>query len=473
MSNPTDEQTGTAAETGPDTPTDAADGDGDGDGPLARRVFVGALAGELVVGLAGCLRQRSDIQRRTPRPTSRASTATDADGTASDGTPADGPTETASGPPRIGLGPDTFERLSDLEVSGGSLTANTERNVTGTQCAELRTGSDGAWLHVPLAEPMDFENAGLSCYVAREGSAAGKFPFADLQDEEGNRMRLRSTMRSHDRLVRIDFGVFRPQVDGEPVDLANVTRVSFRADATRASGTETIYLDHLARVPAPETPAVVFMFDDANVTDYTEALPILSAYDYPAITYVVTENVGNEARLTTDHLGELSNAGWLVGSHTTDHTDLEESTDRSRIESVVRDAKQWLLDHGFSEGARHFAFPYDGADRQAMEVVAAHHDTGRASTWQPIAFPTNPTVVPGEPEPTVDRARKLLDQLVTFGGVLCIYEHDLAGSNTRERFRGVVDEVNRRDRAGDLEVVRLDELVRSAGDRSPTDPTGD
>lgn len=54
---------------------------------------------------------------------------------------------------RTELGPDTFERLSDLEVAGGSLRANHEWAVTGTQCAAVHDeGPDGAWPHVDLRD---------------------------------------------------------------------------------------------------------------------------------------------------------------------------------------------------------------------------------------------------------------------------------------------------------------------------------
>lgn len=361
---------------------------------------------------------------------------------------------------RIGLGADTFERLSDLGAVGGELSTDTERHVTGTQCAALETGADGAWLHIPLTEPMDFSNARPACYVATDGTAAGKFLYLDLRDVDGNRFRVRTVVRGREELIRVDFGIVDPQVDDTAVDLENITRLSFRPGPRRESGTETVYLDHPSRVKAPDTPKVVFQFDDGSETDYTRAFPYLSRFDYPAITYINTAFIGDDERstLTEKQLQELKANDWLIGSHTTDHTNLTELTDPAEIESKVRDAKQWLVEHGFTEGANHFAYPYDAVNERALSVVSRFYDTGRVRSWQPIALPSNPQLIPGGGDPTLSEAQTLLDRVTRYGGVVVVYYHDLSSEDDFEEFRAVVDEVHRRERAGDVDVVRLDEL---------------
>jgi peptidoglycan/xylan/chitin deacetylase (PgdA/CDA1 family) len=359
---------------------------------------------------------------------------------------------------RVGLDADTFERLADLKVISGRLSADTERHTTGTQCAALETGADGAWLRIPLSEPMDFTNARVACDVATDGPAAGDYLYLDLRDVNGNRFRTRTTVRGHRRLVRVDFGVVNPRVDGPAVDLGKVNRLSFRPGPRKGSGSETVYLDNPCRIEAPDTPKVVFQFDDGNESDYTRALPYLSQYDYPAITYVNTENVGNDGRLDEGLLQELKAEGWLVGSHTTDHTDLTEPSDEAEIERRVRDAKQWLIERGFTDGARHFAYPYNAVDERALSIVSRFHDTGRVWDWNPVALPTNLQLIPGEGEVRLSKMRTLLDWATRYGGVVVLYYHNLESEDAFEEFRAVVDEVRRRDRAGEVDVVRLDEL---------------
>lgn len=416
---------------------------------ISRRRVLATTCGLALTG-AGCL--------GTGRDTKQTDTST--------ATPPGGRGTSESTPARTGLGRDTFERLTDLEVTGGRLTANTTRQVTGTQCAALETSADGAWLHIPFDEPVDFSNARPACHVATTGTAAGQYLYADLRDVNGNRFRTRTVVRGHDDLVRVDFGISNPRVDDTAVDLERISRLSFRPGPRDETGTETVYLDNPRRVPAPDTAKVVFQFDDGNETDYTEALPILSEYDYPAISYVNTNTIGNEVRLDERQLRELQRAGWLIGSHLTEHAHLSEISEASEIERRVRDAKQWLLDRGFTEGARHFAYPYNDIDEQALSVVSRYHATGRVWSWQPVAFPSNPQLIPGEGDPTPEQARKLLDWAVEYGGVVGIYYHDLRSSEKREDFRGVVEEVRRRERVGEVEVSRLDELESRTGESS-------
>lgn len=294
--------------------------------------------------------------------------------------------------------------------------------------------------------------------MAVEGDAAGRFPYLDLRDVHGNRFRTRSVIRSDGRLVRVDFGIADPQVDGTPVDLEAIDRIIFRPGPTDRSGKEVLYIDAPDRVVAPETPKVVFMFDDGNETDYTEALPYLSKYGYPAITYVNTALVGEEGRIDETQLRELSSEGWLVGSHTTDQTDLAEVSEQETVERKVREAKEWLVERGFTDGARHFAYPYDSVDEEALGVVSQFHDTGRVHSWQPVALPSNLQLIPADGDVTLPEARQLLEYAERYGGVVYLYYHNLGSGDALASFQRVVDEVHERDRAGQVDVVGLDEL---------------
>lgn len=75
----------------------------------------------------------------------------------------------------------------------------------------------------------------------------------------------------------------------------------------------------------PDNGAVVFVYDDGPIEDYTQALPAHQAFDAPATTGIVTEWIGREDFQGNDwmdigHLEELVDAGWEICSHTVDHT---------------------------------------------------------------------------------------------------------------------------------------------------------
>lgn len=71
----------------------------------------------------------------------------------------------------------------------------------------------------------------------------------------------------------------------------------------------------------PENGAVVFVYDDGPIEDYTQALPAHREFDDPATAGIVSEWVGSDDRwMDTEHLDELVEAGWEICSHTTEHT---------------------------------------------------------------------------------------------------------------------------------------------------------
>ncbi|MFC6904078.1 polysaccharide deacetylase family protein [Halalkalicoccus tibetensis] len=75
----------------------------------------------------------------------------------------------------------------------------------------------------------------------------------------------------------------------------------------------------------PEGGAVVFVYDDGPMEDYTQALPAHRAFDAPATTGIVSEWIGredfqNSGCMDVEHLEELVDAGWEICSHTTEHT---------------------------------------------------------------------------------------------------------------------------------------------------------
>lgn len=87
----------------------------------------------------------------------------------------------------------------------------------------------------------------------------------------------------------------------------------------------------------PEGGAVVFVYDDGPMEDYTQAFSAHQEFDAPATVGIVSEWIGREdyqdaGCLGVDHLEELADAGWEIASHTVEHTavgmfELVEGTD--------------------------------------------------------------------------------------------------------------------------------------------------
>lgn len=62
-------------------------------------------------------------------------------------------------------------------------------------------------------------------------------------------------------------------------------------------------------------------FDDGLANTYTNAMPILEKYGYPAMVAMITGNIGASNYLSASQLRGLVSRGWEIGSHTSGHID--------------------------------------------------------------------------------------------------------------------------------------------------------
>ncbi|KYH25026.1 polysaccharide deacetylase [Halalkalicoccus paucihalophilus] len=75
----------------------------------------------------------------------------------------------------------------------------------------------------------------------------------------------------------------------------------------------------------PDNGAVVFVYDDGPMKDYTQAFPAHQAFDAPATTGIITGRIGLQNYngydwMDVEQLEELEAAGWEIASHTTEHS---------------------------------------------------------------------------------------------------------------------------------------------------------
>jgi len=131
-------------------------------------------------------------------------------------------------------------------------------------------------------------------------------------------------------------------------------------------------------------PLVVVTFDDGYLDNYTNAVPILRRHGIPAAFFVATGIIGTDGRFPHDvrrgnaqipvmhwqHLREILDWGFVVGSHSASHIDCaSEPEDRVRRELV--DSREALRrELGIAEPI--FAYPYGGRNNmtsQRLELV--------------------------------------------------------------------------------------------------------
>ncbi len=163
------------------------------------------------------------------------------------------------------------------------------------------------------------------------------------------------------------------------VDLSKINAIEiFVKDNGR--GHVTVWLNSLSLVKNNSEGILTFTFDDAPVTQYTNAAPILAKYNFSATTYVPTDYIGKrDDKLNLDQLKEMEYVyGWDVSAHSLTHFDLARKGFDSRIENEIVKSKQFLIDNGFSKGVEHFAYPFGTFDYDyTMELVKQHYKSAR------------------------------------------------------------------------------------------------
>ena len=352
---------------------------------------------------------------------------------------------------------DDFSDLTRWSVLNGSVEGDDKRGQLGSQSAHLAAGpgDDRVTISHTLSEPIDCssKNPGLSL-----AAAESVVPTVQLIDREGNRVDFRRGIKGGRHTMRYNFGI--EDIYGDP-DLSTVTEI--RITLWAGDRSYECWVDGLYFVPRPDTGKVMIQFDDGYETDYTEALPILDRYDYPAATFVNPGRIGNDEFLNLGQCERLQDAGWTVANHTHTHAHLESlDPDEQRIEIV--DAKEWLVDHGFERGARYFAYPFGEWDEYTLEVVEEHHELAFWGGRGVHGHPVNPILCTRESEdPAADRAIAALDAAARWGGHVRFFYHRLTGEQLSE-FEATIEHLHELESTGEVEIVLPGDLEQELVD---------
>jgi peptidoglycan/xylan/chitin deacetylase (PgdA/CDA1 family) len=118
-----------------------------------------------------------------------------------------------------------------------------------------------------------------------------------------------------------------------------------------------------------ELPPRPFMitFDDGHLNNYTNAFPILQKYGFTGVVYLVFNYVGADGYMNVDQILEMHNAGWEVGSHSTNHFDLTKLEPQMLRAEIVGSRK--LLEKMLGIPVETFAYPFGVKDRSTIDYV--------------------------------------------------------------------------------------------------------
>jgi len=166
-------------------------------------------------------------------------------------------------------------------------------------------------------------------------------------------------------------------------------RVYWRLNEYVVAGqTPNTSIDLLMSVGSDQAvPAVMFMFDDCYPAVATVALPYLRAHGIRATMYLETGNVDVAGNMTTAQVASLYAAGWDLGNHSIDATDLT-TLSEAEATSNLATAKAWLDTRGYTRASAHCAYPNGGYNATVQAAAAAAGCvSGRSTIYNCVLSP--------------------------------------------------------------------------------------
>lgn len=250
-------------------------------------------------------------------------------------------------------------------------------------------------------------------------------------------------------------------------DLANVKSIRITI-ACPAGGIGTAHVDRLVYCDSIlKNGAVVFTFDDGKDNIFTNAMPALDKYGFPATIYAITNNVGTAGYMTLAQLRTLRDKGWIIGSHTVSHAHLYSIT-AGEMATELTNSQTYLLSNGFAPGHKHLAYPFGENNAAVREKTRSLYSTGLSTIEK--YFPegvANPFMLPRKQInatlfPNVTPLLTVLDSIKANNSLLIVYCHnilDSAGDWTIAQFQQIVDYVATLG----LDVLTIDDVAQMYG----------
>jgi len=117
----------------------------------------------------------------------------------------------------------------------------------------------------------------------------------------------------------------------------------------------------------PQKP-VVITFDDGNVDNYTNALPILKKYGLTAIFFIKTNGISQKGKgMTWDKLKEMTEAGMTIGSHSLTHRNMARM-DEETLSFELKESKK-ILEKNLDIEVKYFAYPGGSYSERTIEAT--------------------------------------------------------------------------------------------------------
>lgn len=444
------------------------------DKDLGRRAFLGSVS-VAFVGAAGCTVADTDPPADTATPGSPTRTKTVQPTTAQtetatpEPTPAETETPAESPPPgsgdpdgwtglAVGQPLDSFDSLDDQwTVVSGSATVSEKFAYDETAAYLTTQGSNRVRIRRVFDSSQDFTDTGFSMAVRLEGTTGPLIePNLILEDIFGNRRLYSGSVRTTatDRWIRLDLGV----KEDRGIDMRAINQVS--VNLWDSDDVSRFFVDDIRTHDLPETGYVMFTFDDADSREYSVAFPTLEEHGFSGACFPQANHVTQRSDPSLSDYLEMQDHGWDIGGHTPDHENLANHSKREQ-RMILEKNKTWLVDNGFTHGARFFRTPYGAYDSDSLDVMPEFFDVSfiGAGSAKGVNFEvSDPRTVGFKSGDDYGRAKSLIDAAVNYKHLLGLTIH-MGAMNDQSAFEDLVAHAAARERQGRLKVITPSTLL--------------
>lgn len=354
-------------------------------------------------------------------------------------------------------GPDedgTLEGFATLEgwsVVAGVASMIEEDASVGDRSVLLEAGveDDAARIVRELPEPVDWSGASPGLAVAAEEPIT---VLLQAFDDDGNVIDFRTTIHGSEELRRCNFGVAGI---GDDADLGAISEIHVAFFASDDAERELLF-DDLHLVSRPDDGLVTLQFDGGDESIHDEGLTILGEYGYPATAFVPTDLIREEAdhdgnRLTESQLEDLDDAGWTIASYTANGGLLPDLEADEQADQFA-EAREWLEDEGYDDGAGYVSYPAGQYDDRSLELAEGTYDLGFAGRYPVQGYVADPVRYPRVVDPDIEDAEAILDRTADLGGITALCYHALE-DDALDRFEETMAYLDDLVDDGALEVI--------------------
>lgn len=178
------------------------------------------------------------------------------------------------------------------------------------------------------------------------------------------------------------------QSSGSPSWASPFAKIRVRVNSQASSSTE-IWVRAI-RDGDYHQPVVMFDFDDALGSVYTDAFPVLEGLGFKGVLNVISSKVGVAGYMTQEQIEEVYQAGWDIGNHSKDHETNVQSNSYAYWVDQIQGCQAYLESNGWTrrDCHRHYVAPYGyNSWRTADNYRQAIRDlciTGRVVVERPM-----------------------------------------------------------------------------------------